>query len=213
MFEYITIFKGKGSLLVDLMEAMHLCCRVPKGSVDLIFIPTIFGGVGVEQLQWTQLNDNVTFVYMGTRLDCENKDLSFLTPGLFPRIQASFSNAFQSKDDNVVITLGKDFISISVPKSEIIVMFCQAKSNHVIDVLIRAQNNTQQDILSTLAFMQKIIINNLTTICTQPTSVQGVKLIESVIRSDCLLYLSMVQCREGQCVKVTYLKKQLRKKL
>ena len=67
--------------------------------------------------------------------------------------------------------------------------------------------------LSTLAFVQKSIINNLTTICAQPTGVQGVKLIESVIRPDCLLYPSMVQCREDQCVKVTYLKEQLRKKL
>ena len=62
-------------------------------------------------------------------------------------------------------------------------------------------------------FVEKSIINNLTTICAQPSGVQGVKLIESVIRPDCLLYPSMVQCREDQCAKVTYLKKQLRKKL
>ena len=212
-FEVITKSEVKGSLLVDLMEAMHLCCKVPKRYADLIFIPAILPYVGVNQLQWTPRDDNVTFVYMGRRLECENKDLTFLTPGLFPRIQALFSNAFQSKDDNAVITLGKDFISISFPKSEIIVMFCQAKSNHVIDVLIRAQNNTQQDILSTLAFMEKCIVNSLITICAQPSGVQGVRLVESVIRPDCCCDLSKAQDREGQCLEITYLKEELRKKL
>ena len=72
----------------------------------LIFIPAILPEVGVEQLQWTRIDDNVTFAYMGRRLECKNKNLTFLTPGLFPRIQALFSNAFQSKDDNASITLG-----------------------------------------------------------------------------------------------------------
>ena len=85
-FESIAKSNVKGSLLVDLMEAMHLCCRVPKGSRDLIFIPAILPDVGVQQLQWSQMDDSDTFVYMGRRLECENKDLTFLTLGLFPRI-------------------------------------------------------------------------------------------------------------------------------
>ena len=85
-FESFAKSNVKGSLLVDLMEAMHLRCRVPKGTRDLIFIPAILPDVGVQQLQWSQMDDNDSFVYMGRRLECENKDLTFVTPCLFPRI-------------------------------------------------------------------------------------------------------------------------------
>ena len=51
------------------------------------------------------------------------------------------------------------------------------------------------------------------TICAQPSGVQGVKLIESVIRPDCLCNPSKAQDREGQCLEITYLKEELRKKL
>ena len=65
----------------------------------------------------------------------------------------------------------------------------------------------------TLAYVEKHIINTLITICAQPTSIQGVRLIESVIHPDCLRFPSRAQDREDQCVEITYLKQQLRKKL
>ena len=43
------------------------------------------------------LDDKDTFVYMGRSLECEDKDLTFPTPGVFPRIQVLFNNAFQSE--------------------------------------------------------------------------------------------------------------------
>ena len=156
-------------------------------------------------------DDDDTFVYIGGSLECEDED--FLTSRLFLRIEMLFNNAFQCEDDNNDIVLGKDFIYICFPKNVIVVIIYQVKSNYVIDVLVWAQNNAKQDMLSTLMFVEKSIINNLTTICAQPSGVQGVTLIESVLRPDCLLYPSMVQGREHQCVKLTYLKKQLRKKL
>ena len=161
--------KVKGSLLVDLMEAMHLCCKVainngvPDSPVDHIFIPTLFTDGGVEKLHWrlsaTHNVDDDTFVYMGRRLECEDKDLTFLTPRLFPRVQVLFNKAFQSlqKEYKPHVMLGKDFISICFPNKEIIVVFCQAKSEHVIDVLVRAnnQNNGQQyHTLTTLVDIQ-----------------------------------------------------------
>ena len=216
-------FKVEGSLVLRLMEAMHLCCKVDidhavsRNNVDLIFIPAILANVGMEQLQWASssatcnLDDNDTFVYRGRRLECENKDLTFLTPGIFPRIQILFNNAFQS---NANIMLGKDSISIRFPNKEIIVVLCQAKSNYVIDVLVRAVNNTElEDMPRTLAYMEKHIIDNLITILAQPTGIQGVKLIESVIRPECLFDPSRAQDREDQCMQITYLKQQLREKL
>ena len=73
-FESISRSNVKGSLLVDLMEAMHLCCKVPnnfpRNNADLIFIPAVLSDVGVEQPRWTSsatrnLDDKDTFVYMG----------------------------------------------------------------------------------------------------------------------------------------------------
>ena len=216
-FESIIRPNVNGSLLVELMEAMHLCCKVPKvrnTTGECIFIPAILSkDEGREQPQWTPMDyEKHTLVYMGRRLGCENNDCTFLTPGLFPRIQVLFNNAFQSEDDKAEVTLGKDFISIRFPKSEIIIVLCQAQSNYVIDVLVRAQSNTNENTLRTLAFVEKHIINTLITISAQPTGIQGVKLIESVIRPDCLSDPSNAPKREDQCVKITYLKEQLREK-
>ena len=58
-FESISRSNVKGSLLVDLMEAMHLCCKIPnnflRSIADLIFISSALSDVGIEQLQWTHL--------------------------------------------------------------------------------------------------------------------------------------------------------------
>ena len=61
-----------------------------------------------------------------------------------------------------------------------------------------------------LDYVQENVINRLITICAQPTGIQGVRLIESVIRPDCLYDPSDAPKREDQCVKITYLKEQLR---
>ena len=50
-------------------------------------------------------------------------------------------------------------------------------------------------------------------ICAQPSGIQGVKLIESVIRPDSLHDPSRAQDREDQCVEITYLKEQLERKI
>ena len=191
--DFVAGSKVKGFLIVDLMEAMHLCCKVtispsvPSSNMDLIFIPALLTDRGVEQLQWrsstTRNADDDTFAYMGRRLECEDKDHTFLTPGLFPRVQVIFNKAFQSLEGEYKanVMLGKDFISICFPNKEIIVVFCQANAEHVIGVLVRANNpnNNQRHTPTTSVDMElKCIINALVTICAQPTSIQGVKLIE-----------------------------------
>ena len=222
---------GVESLLVDLMEAMHLCCQVPsnlaatKNNNDELFIPATLGNHKEEYAtmyegpQWrasttctTWPDDNTNYAYMGRRLECANKNLTFLTPGLFPRIQVLFNNAFKYHN-NADVKLGKDFISICLPNKEIIIVFCQAKSEHVIDVLVRAPKNNQQDMSRTLAYVEKQIINNLITICAQPIGIQGVKLIQSIIRPDSLQDPSRAEYREDQCLEMIYLKQELRKQL
>mgnify|MGYP006872732215 CR=1 FL=1 len=102
-----------------------------------------YGGMD-QQLKWrpsdsasTSDGHNPLYVYMGRRLECENKNLTFLTPGLFPRIQVEFNNVFKG-EDHVKINLGKDFIFIDIQNMDIIVVFYKAKSDNVIDVLVRA---------------------------------------------------------------------------
>ena len=85
---------------------------------------------------------------------------------------------------------------------------------NVIDVLVRAPlNNNHQDMARTLAYVEDRIINNLIIICAQPTGIQGVTLIESVIRPSSLRDPSRAELREDQCVTMTYLKQQLRSQL
>ena len=232
-----TQYEVKESLLVDLMEAMHLCCKVQNNpdmsttNEDEFFIPTtltlkpitggLFGGMD-GQLQWrpsdtTSTSDghNPLYVYMGRRLECENKNLTFLTPGLFPRIQVEFHNVFKEEKEFVKINLGKDFISIFLQNMDIVVVFCKAKSDHVIDVLVRATNsNTQQLYMEGhVDYLQENVINRLITICAQPTGIQGVNLIESVIRPDSFRDPSKAEHREDQCMEITTLKEILRRQL
>ena len=98
---------------------------------------------------------------------------------------------------------------------DIIVVFCKAHSDHVIDVLVRATYSDTQQMYREehLDYVQENVINRLITICAQPTGIQGVKLIESVIWPDCLHDPSRPQDREDQCVEITYLKKQLKRNL
>ena len=125
-----------------------------------------------------------------------------------------FNNVFQEVG-NAEINLGKDFISIYVQNMEIIVVFCKAKSDHVIDVLVRVTNpNTQQTYMEgNLDYVEENVINHLIKICAQPSGIQGVKLIESVIRPDSFHDPSKAEHREDQCVQIITLKEKLRRQL
>ena len=93
--ELLTKCDVKGSFLVDLMEAMHLCCEVPNykrgasSSNGDLFIPAALTAnqynIKSTTLQWRSsttcgLDNDPNYVYMGRRLECENKNLTFLTP-------------------------------------------------------------------------------------------------------------------------------------
>ena len=53
------------------------------------------------------------------------------------------TNALQ-EESNVDIKFGKDFISLYVKNMEIVMVLNKAKSDHIIDVLVWAPNNTQE---------------------------------------------------------------------
>ena len=93
--ELLTKCDVKGSFLVDLMEAMHLCCEVPNykrgasSSNGDLFIPAALTAnqynIKSTTHQWRSsttcgLDNDTNYVYMGRRLECENKNLTFLTP-------------------------------------------------------------------------------------------------------------------------------------
>ena len=125
-----------------------------------------------------------------------------------------FNNTFQ-EEGNSDINLGKDFISIYLRNLEILMIFCKSKSDHVIDVLVRAPKpNTQQTFMKgNLDYVEENVINYLIQICAQSNGIQGVKLIESVIRPDSFDDPSITEHREDQCVKMITLKEKLRRQL
>ena len=96
---------------------------------------------------------------------------------------------------------------------EIVVLFCKGKVDNVIDVLIRDLTNGQEDMSITLAYVQNRIIDALVKVCAQPNGIQGIKLIESVIRPETLHDPSMARNREDQCIEMNFLKQTLRQHL
>jgi hypothetical protein len=142
--------------------------------------------------------------------------LNFLTPGpgLFPRIQVLFSKAFGKVEGGVEVKLGKDFISINVMLEivEIIVVFCQAKADNVIDVLARAlhmNNIAKEHVVRALENVLEHIIDTLIRVRAQLKVIQIATLIERVIRPDCLINPWNMRSREDYCVEMNHLKELL----
>jgi hypothetical protein len=83
------------SLLVNLMEAMPLCCRVPMKNSgvstnmneDLLFIPATLTNPKELRIDWRSSPPSLglswstmAYAYIGGRLECRNKVLHILTP-------------------------------------------------------------------------------------------------------------------------------------
>ncbi|MCO5586398.1 hypothetical protein L7F22_040338 [Adiantum nelumboides] len=172
LLEDVSNSRVKGSLLVDLLEAMHLSCDVADGTV---FIPATLSdhSSAGHHAQWRGENTwrPTEYAYMGRRLECDKKEVTFLTPGLFPMIQ----------------------------------------EEHVIDVMVRAPH--QADMAEHLAYVEEEVIRTLIRVCAQPVGIQGVKLMEGVLRPDCLREPAAPHVREDQCVSLYDLKQSLRKQL
>lgn len=81
--------------LIQLMIHLELCFETEPGNEDSsLFNPALFddrmesAGKGIRQLEW-KLERTEPFYFLGRRLECENKSITFLTPGFFPRLQVS----------------------------------------------------------------------------------------------------------------------------
>ncbi|KAI5058128.1 hypothetical protein GOP47_0026298 [Adiantum capillus-veneris] len=198
-----------GAVLVELMAGMHICYRVPNDPHGTVLIPTTLPLTSIR-LHWrgaVQGQVHEVFTYVGRRLKCAKEDLTFLTPGLFPMIQVVFSRAFAEAQTDV--KLHRDFLSIYIRDIEVLINFGLARGGHVIDVLMRAPLLTQFG--STLTHVREEIVGTLIRICAQPVGNQGVKLVENVIRPDCLHDPSPAdEITEDQCVPLEHLKQRLR---
>ncbi|MCO5587224.1 hypothetical protein L7F22_041171 [Adiantum nelumboides] len=212
----------EGSLLLALMEAMHICCKVPGDAHGIVFIPaTLSDPNTVRDLQWRgaigERSSTQEYAYVGRRLECDKKDLTFLTPGLFPTMQVAFNKAFgETKDDMKLgkadVKMGKGFMSICLlQESEIIVQWGLAKGENVIDVMIRAPDD--EDVGYTLVYVEAKIIKTVIGVCAQPVGNQGVRLVEGVIRPDCLHIPSPLHVRADQCALILDLKQELKEQL
>ena len=62
-FESITKSKAEGSLLVQLMESMHLCCKVPNSRGDNIFIPAKGCGWGTTPMDCQRLKAICLYIW------------------------------------------------------------------------------------------------------------------------------------------------------
>jgi uncharacterized short protein YbdD (DUF466 family) len=85
--------------LVRLMVKMDLAYEIDsqgtKHGQRLIFVPTILEfhedvAKGERRLQWTfKFPQDSEIIYIGRRLQCNDQELTMLTPGFFPRVQVN----------------------------------------------------------------------------------------------------------------------------
>lgn len=197
--------------LVDLMEAMHLCCRVPGDAHSNVFIPSTLPShrIGSRTLCWRTSERAADFFHAGRRLQCQDKVVTFLTPGIFHVIQVTFEKAFAKLGAD--IELHRYLISIYYQYMEIIVEFCKANGENVMDILVRSSDEVDPSL--TLKVMEEKVVRAMVRMCAEPIGNQGVKLVQGVIRPKCLVSPALSHEREDQCVLAQQLKEDLKLQL
>ncbi|CAM6099047.1 unnamed protein product [Calypogeia fissa] len=90
--------------LILLMIQLELCFeKEPENKESSLFIPALLddemdsAARGRLQLEW-RLERTGSLHYLGRRLECKNKALTFLTPGFFPRLQVHLRNYIHERN-------------------------------------------------------------------------------------------------------------------
>ncbi|KAG6556835.1 hypothetical protein Mapa_001782 [Marchantia paleacea] len=183
----------------------------PKSS--LLFIPAVFDDDEAPEngrkLEWNPLFDQSGqhFQYVGRRLECENKILTFLTPGFFPRLQVYLRNYLNANGwtQNKGFRVDRNLIGFYANGMEVLLEY-SGDQDYFIDVLVKST----QSFSETVHFVEVNLISRIREFCATPRGCQGVVLVEAVVRPVCVRHLHSCQDRKNQAELVSLLEDRIR---
>lgn len=192
---------------MELLLGMHLACRKDGDQQDSeIFVPACLPSRDNLQSRWRgNIGDDRAVVYLGRRLKCRDSDLTFITSGVFHLLQVALFNKFSTN-----AYPEKNSMSVIYDGIEVLVEFCYGSGeDQFIDVLVRSL----MDFDSTLKKVHDDVINFIIRICAEPKGIQGVELVEAVVRPSCVNGPSSGKDRRNQDIPIEDLHKRLAKEV
>jgi GTPase SAR1 family protein len=191
--------------LMHLMLKLNICYEKDPGNLDAgVFIPAILDAnfsateraaiaEGKRKLVWPIPTSQapVKAIFVGRRLECNNPFHTFLTPGFFPRLQVVLHNAFYSNGSlSVDYKLDKGLIILNFKGIEVLVE-SSGDVGYYIDVLVRSSLSHSE----TLKIIEEDILKTIHQYCASSDGCQGVWLVESILRPQCVQELTLLKYR------------------
>ncbi|GER32861.1 nucleotide-binding oligomerization domain-containing protein [Striga asiatica] len=188
--------------LIKMMLRLGLCFE-QENSSDLgsaLLVPSSLEDGRWKPQRW--LVDSADSNYVGRRLQCDESSHVFLTPGFFPRLQASLVllhnkiTKLREQHGAASYTLEKHLISITINGIHVR-MEPGGQSRHYIDVLACSSKSPTE----MLRLFQHFITPSI-----QQTLFHGPTLTEHVIRPQCVKNLTPPRHRQNHTIPVQQLK-------
>lgn len=199
--------------LIKLMRNLELCFDENAAVANSrLFMPVLFDDEeeaatqGKRQLRWElQYNIRDRVKYIGRRLECENKDLTFLTPGFFPRLQVVLHNYIKKQHwaGNTFFKVDSNLVRFAENGIEVLVEY--NNTAYFLDILV----GSNKPFMQTLQFVEQHVVKVVQEFCASPQGCQGVILVEAIIRPICVENLYPCSNRTNQAVLVSDLREKM----
>ncbi|KAI5069469.1 hypothetical protein GOP47_0015770 [Adiantum capillus-veneris] len=189
-----------GSDLVKLLIGLQLAC--PSDNTQKhsdIFLPASLCGKARESLlpgKYLRLNDR-NASHVGRRLNVRDSKRTFLTPGIFPRLQVTFHNMLTTRGVNV--ELEQDILAFADAGSRVLVEFCALEGReHFIDILVCSQHTSNE----ALEWVHEKVTAEMMKVFADPRGIPGVDLTHSVIQPACIRGLAEASQRQAVPIQI-----------
>ncbi|CAM6099798.1 unnamed protein product [Calypogeia fissa] len=201
--------------LVELMIHLELCFKndEPGNDYSELFLPALFdddegrAAKGIRNLNWKN-DEGGRFIFIGRRLECNDKMTTFLTPGFFPRLQVHLLNYIQENKwtKNAGFEVSRNLVRFTENGNDVCVEY-SGDIDYFVDIMVRSSNPFKE----ALEFIRVHVIQKIRDFCATRQGCQGVLLTESVIRPVCVRDLHLCKDRIPYSVSVSWLKEKLEK--
>ncbi|CAM6015587.1 unnamed protein product [Sphagnum balticum] len=197
--------------LIQLMIKMDLAYK--DDVANRLFVPATLEfkadvARGERRLQWSvEFGVQANYIYIGRRLQCQDEDVTTLTPGFFPRVQVVLKCYFANLGMEAMCENEKNLMKICVNRLEIFVELSgnQMPGHAFIDILVKSSKSEIQ----TIQFVHDHVLSPIERLCSSPQGCQGVTLMRGVLRPKAVKKLLLCKNRTQQVAWVENLKKQL----
>ncbi|CAM6061165.1 unnamed protein product [Sphagnum tenellum] len=197
--------------LIQLMIKMDLAYK--DDMANKLFVPATLEfeadvARGERRLQWSvEFGVQANYIYIGRRLQCQDEDVTTLTPGFFPQVQVVLKCYFANLGMEAMCENEKNLMKICVNRLEIFVELSgnQMPGHAFIDILVKSSKSEVQ----TIQFVHDHVLSPIERLCSSPQGCQGVTLMRGVLRPKAVKKLLLCKNRTQQVAWVENLKKQL----